>query len=97
MGPCFRGVTKGNRLATSALSPDALSRLVKNAVARAGHDSTGYSGHSLRAGFVTYASIRGATAREIAHQTRHRALSSVGTYTRIEDAWDTNAATSLGL
>lgn len=96
-GPVFRGVTKGNRPAARQLSPDGLSRLVTQAVARSGHDAAGYSGHSLRAGFVTHASMRGATAREIAHQTRHRALSSVGIYTRVEDAWDDNAATRLGL
>lgn len=96
-GPVFRGATKGNRAAARALSSDGLSRLITQAVVRAGHDAAGYSGHSLRAGFVTHASLRGATAREIAHQTRHRALSSVGIYTRVEDAWDDNAATRLGL
>lgn len=35
-------------------------------------DATGYSAHSLRAGFVTYAHLLGASDRAIAHQTRHR-------------------------
>ena len=56
-----------------------------------------YSAHSLRAGFVTYAHSRGATAAQIAHQTRHASLASVQGYTRISSVWDDNAVTSLGL
>lgn len=56
-----------------------------------------YSAHSLRAGFVTYAHSRGATASQIAHQTRHQSLASVRTYTRLSSVWDDNAVTALGL
>jgi integrase len=57
----------------------------------------GYSAHSLRAGFVTYAHLRGASDRAIAHQTRHRSLATIGTYVRVENAWRDNAALDLGL
>jgi integrase len=60
-------------------------------------DFGGYSAHSLRAGFVTYAHLRGASDRAIAHQTRHRSLASIGTYVRVENAWLDNAALDLGL
>jgi integrase len=56
-----------------------------------------YSAHSLRAGFGTYAHLRGAYDRAIAHQTRHRSLATIGTYIRIDNAWQDNAATELGL
>jgi integrase len=46
-----------------------------------------YSAHSLRAGFVTYAHLRGASDRAIAHQTRHRSLATIGTYIRVDNAW----------
>ncbi len=75
----------------------AVNDLVKRAVARAGLDSDAYSAHSLRAGFVTYAHLRGASDRAIAHQTRHRSLATVGTYVRVHQAWTDNAATVLGL
>ena len=52
---------------------------------------------SLRAGFVTYAHLRGATDRAIAHQTRHRSLATLGGYVRVHTAWADNAATQLGL
>ena len=48
-------------------------------------------------GFVTYAHLRGASDRAIAHQTRHRSLATLGMYVRIHEAWEDNAATMLGL
>jgi len=51
----------------------------------------------LRAGFVTYAHLRGASDRAIAHQTRHRSLATLGAYVRVQQAWTDNAATALGL
>ena len=96
-GPVFRSITKGNRITGRGLTPDGLSRLITQAVTRAGLDATGFSAHSLRAGFVTYAAKRGATALQISRQTRHKDLASIGIYTRIEDAWEENAATQLPL
>lgn len=61
------------------------------------HDFGGYSAHSLRAGFVTHAHLRGASDRAIAHQTRHRSLATIGTYVRVQNAWRDNAALDLGL
>jgi len=108
-GPLFRPVSKGNRPLARRLTAGAVNDLVAQAATRAGlgpaHPDTGvnsptlagYSAHSLRAGFVTYAHTRGASDRAIAHQTRHRSLASVGTYVRIHTAWQDNAATQLGL
>lgn len=81
---------------TAARSPGAVNDLVQQATARAGLDGN-YGAHSLRAGFVTYAHLRGACDRAVAHQTRHRSLASVGTYIRIHTAWEDNAATQLRL
>jgi len=96
-GPIFRAVSKGNRALPRRLTAGAVNDLLKAAVARAGLDPAAYSAHSLRAGFVTYAHLRGASDRAIAHQTRHRSLATVGTYVRIHQAWTDNAATALGL
>ncbi len=73
-----------------------MNTLIQQATTSAGLDGD-YSAHSLRAGFVTYAHLRGATDRAIAHQTRHRSLTSVGTYIRVHTAWEDNAATQIGL
>lgn len=96
-GPLLRGVGKNNRARPGALHPESVNTLVQQAVARAGLDPVPYSAHSLRAGFVTYAHLRGASDRAIAHQTRHRSLATIGTYIRVQQAWTDNAATGLGL
>ena len=100
-GPLFRAVSKGNRALDRRLVPRVVNDVVHTAVERAGlvepGTDGGYSAHSLRAGFVTYAHTRGASDRAIAHQTRHRSLHTVGTYIRVDTAWDDNAATVLGL
>jgi integrase len=97
-GAVFRAVSKGNRALDRRLTPAAVNQILQTAVAAAGLDQPEqYSAHSLRAGFVTYAHTRGATDHAIAHQTRHRSLTSVGTYIRTDTAWDDNAATQLGL
>lgn len=96
-GPVFRPVSKGNRPLPRRLHPESVNTLVRNAIQRSGTDASGYSAHSLRAGFVTHAHLRGATDRAIAHQTRHRSLATLGGYVRIHHAWTDNAATQLGL
>lgn len=96
-GSLLRPVSTGNRALPRPLHPESLNSLVQAAVARAGIDPTPYSAHSLRAGFVTYAHLNGASDRDIAHQTRHRSLATVDTYIRVERAWHNNAATQLGL
>ena len=96
-GPVFRPVGKNNQAGARALHPESVNTLIQKAVARAKMDPGPYSAHSLRAGFVTYAHLRGASDRAIAHQTRHRSLATLGTYVRVQQAWTDNAATSLGL
>ena len=96
-GRVFRAEGKDNKAAGRPLHPESINILVQNAVTRAGFDPAPYSAHSLRAGFVTYAHLRGASDRAIAHQTRHRLLATVGTYVRVQQAWTDNAATVLGL
>ncbi|NYJ76555.1 site-specific integrase [Allobranchiibius huperziae] len=96
-GPAFRPVGKSNTALPRALHPESINTLIQRAVARAGIDPTHYSAHSLRAGFITYAHLRGATDRAIAHQTRHQSLATLGGYVRIHNAWTDNAATTLGL
>jgi len=96
-GPLFRSVGKSNTAGPGRLHPESVNVLVQQAVARAGIDPARYSAHSLRAGFVTYAHLRGASDRAIAHQTRHRSLATLGSYVRVQLAWTDNAATGLGL
>ncbi len=85
-------------VAARGMSVAAINNAVQRACARAlGPEGRAYSAHSLRAGFATYASQRGASDRAIAHQTRHRSLASLDQYIRMESAWTDNAATALDL
>ncbi len=96
-GPVFRAVSKSNKALPRGLNPESVNQLVQGAVGGAGIDPGAYSAHSLPAGFVTYAHLRGATDRAIAHQTRHRSLATLSAYVRVQEAWEDNAATQLGL
>lgn len=95
-GPLLQAVLKSNKAAGRPLNPASINAIVQDAVRRAGMIPDGYSAHSLRAGF-TYAHLRGASDRAIAHQNRHRSLATLGTYVRVQQAWVDNAATTLGL
>jgi site-specific recombinase XerD len=94
-GPIFRGVTKANRPAQNALHGESINELVQAAVARAGIDPTAFSAHSLRAGFVTYAHLQGASMAAIARQTRHSSMRVLASYVRVQEAWTDNAATRV--
>lgn len=94
-GPVLRKVTRGNRVTDRPLHPESVNEIVQRAVARAGIGPGPWSAHSLRAGHVTYAHQRGASDRAIAHQTRHRSLATVGTYIRVDNAWEDNSAALL--
>ncbi|MDX6364633.1 MAG: hypothetical protein QOC68_4524 [Solirubrobacteraceae bacterium] len=72
-GPVFRKISRGNRVLDRALHPESINDLVQAAVARVGLQGGPFSAHSLRAGFVTFAHLRGASDRAIAHQTRRTA------------------------
>ncbi len=77
-----------------AAAPRVDQHLVQKAVARAGLDPAPYSAHSLRAGFVTYAHLRGASDRAIGPPDPplvpgHPRADSV----RVQLAWTDNAAT----
>ncbi len=58
--------------------------------------STGDRPQPARAGFVTYAHLRGATDRAIAHQTRHRSMDTITTYIRVDDVFTDNAVLQIG-
>ena len=68
-----RGPSSGppGQVASERLSGEAVSLIVKERVAAAGMDQTGFSGHSLRAGFATSAVQCGVSTLKIRGQTGH--------------------------
>lgn len=94
-GPLFRPVRRSGFVMPGGMSTVAMANAVQRACAKAFGPDHGYSAHSLRSGFATYAAGRGASDRAIARQTRHRSMASLEAYIRHETAWVDNAATAL--
>ena len=80
-GKVFRSVAKGGKGGTS-LSAASVNRIVKTAAKRAGEDEKGFSGHSLRAGYVTEAARKGAQSHQIMIVTGHKSDAMVRKYIR---------------
>ena len=90
-GPLFRSLRRGGHVQARALDPSDVARLIKRHVAGIGLDPAEYSGHSLRAGFVTSAAECGARLDKIMEVTRHRSAAHVLRYVRQADAFRDHA------
>jgi site-specific recombinase XerD len=80
-GPVFRSIDKGNRIG-GRLTDRSVATIVKHYAAAAGFDDAIYSGHSMRAGFVTSALERGADFFSVMRVTRHRDVDTLRAYDR---------------
>lgn len=96
-GPLFCQIDRHGNLKDGGLAGQAITRMIKKRVQAAGLDPAPYSGHSLRAGFVTAASVGGAPDHKIMAQTDHRSLTTLFRYKRDADLFNNNAARYLGL
>jgi len=82
-GAIFRAVVKGRGMPTRGMSDRMVALIVKRAAEAAGMDHTQYSGHSLRAGFVTAAFQAGVPDAEIMMVTGHKTVEMVRRYVRL--------------
>jgi integrase len=71
-GPVFRPITRGGVVRPQRLTDCSVAEIVKAKAEAAGFDARVFSGHSLRAGFVTSALAAGADILRVMDQTRHR-------------------------
>jgi integrase len=94
-GPVFRPVDRHGRIASERLSGEAVSLIVKGRVAAAGVDPTGFSGHSLRAGFATSAVQAGVSTLKVRAQTGHASDVMLARYVRDGELFVDNAAGAL--
>ncbi|HXB28116.1 MAG TPA: site-specific integrase [Gemmatimonadaceae bacterium] len=95
LGPLFRRIDRGGNLGSSALSSQVVGMIIKQLADAAGLDASKFSGHSLRAGFVTSAAQAGKSFMSIMNQTGHRDIRTAMTYIRPATVWDDNAADGL--
>lgn len=81
-GALFRAVNKGDRLQPDRLEDRAVARIVKKHAAWAKLDPSTFSGHSLRAGFVTSALENKADVLAVMRVTRHTSVQTLQRYDR---------------
>lgn len=86
-GPVFRRIGRAENILEQALSANAVSAILKQRLHELGRDSSGYSGHSLRAGFVTEAVNAGIPNWKIRRQTGHSSDAMLDRYIRQVDAF----------
>ena len=90
-GPLFQTMRRGGHVQGRPIHPTDVARLVKRYVQAIGLDPADYSGHSLRAGFVTSAAAHSARLDKIMEVTRHTSPSMVLRYIRQADAFEDHA------
>lgn len=94
-GPLFQSLWRGGRLRGHRLHHSDIPRLVKHYVQAIGLDPAEYSGHSLRAGFVTSAAVHGARLDKIMEVTRHSSAEMVLRYVRQVEAFEDHAGAAF--
>ena len=96
-GSLFRSVNRHGTVRAGGLSGIDVARIVKKLVGRAGLNAATYSGHSLRAGHATAATIAGASERSIQNQTGHKSVQMLRRYIRDGSLFRENSGGKLGL
>lgn len=90
-GPMFRPIGKGGRVIDARLTDRSVATIVKAHAKAAGLDEAQFSGHSLRAGFVTTALDDGADLFKVMDVTRHRSVKTLKIYDRRAKAFRDHA------
>lgn len=94
-GALFRRMYRSDRVGKNRLSAQSVATVIKDYAHKAGLDSSRYSGHSLRSGFLTSAARNRASIFKMADQSRHRSLDVLRQYVKDEDLFENNAGEGL--
>lgn len=81
-GPVFRKLTPQGRLTEQPMSAQGVALVVKAAARNAGYPPALFSGHSLRAGFLTEAGRQNANLFKMREHSRHTSIEMVAAYVR---------------
>jgi integrase len=81
-GPVFRKLTPQGRLTAHPMSAQGVALVVKAAARSAGYPEALFSGHSLRAGFLTEAGRQNANLFKMREHSRHASIDMVAEYVR---------------
>jgi integrase len=94
-GPVFRKLTPQGRLTEQAMSAQGVALIVKAAAQSAGYPSALFSGHSLRAGFLTEAGRQNANLFKMREHSRHASIDMVAEYVRDHERFREHAGESF--
>jgi site-specific recombinase XerD len=94
-GPLFRPIDKAGTVAASRLTCRSVANIVKAYAARAGFDANTFSGHSLRAGFLTSAAAKGASIFKMMDVSRHKSVDTLRGYVRDAELFKDHAGSGL--
>ena len=94
-GFVFQTLLRGGVASGRPLDPGDVARIVKRHTLKIGLEPQDYSGHSLRAGFVTSAAVHNARIDKIMEVTRHRSTETVLKYIRDEESFIDHAGASF--
>ncbi len=94
-GFVFQTLLRGGVASGCPLDPGDVARIVKRHARMIGLDPREYSGHSLRAGFVTCAAAHHARIDKIMEVTRHKNAETLLKYIRDEDSFVDHAGAAF--
>jgi site-specific recombinase XerD len=94
-GPIFRAINRGGRVGAASLGDDGVADLVKAYAQRVGLDAGTFSGHSLRAGFLTSGAEAGANVFKLMEVSRHRSVDTLRGYVRRADLFKDHAGAAF--
>lgn len=97
-GPIFRGVPRSGLISRESITGRTVGNAVKRAAEAAGlPQAEDYTGHSLRAGHITQASMEGAPDAAIQAQSRHESDRAFREYVRPQKLLENTSSAHLGL
>ena len=94
--PLLRGLSRQGTL-RGRMPDSSICSMVKARIEQIGRDPKLYSGHSLRAGFITTAAQLGFSLGVIAEQSRHLDMNVLREYVRLGTALQNSPAGKVGL
>ena len=94
-GALFRRMRRGDNIGVGRLSAQSVAIVIKFYAKKVGLDSSRYSGHSLRRGFLTSAARNRANIFKMADQSRHKSLDVLRQYVQEEEMFEDNAGEGL--
>ncbi len=94
-GYIFQTLERGGHASGRPLHHGDIARIVKRYTEQIGLDPSEFSGHSLRAGFVTSAAANHARIDKIMEITRHKSADMVMKYIRDEESFVDHAGASF--